>query len=200
MGPQVLQYAVTKHRKRATIVAVVVTTVGLASMVYREHLWDWVRGGTKDQRMIAEHCRQYIYDCEEHEDEAFFIRGTCLIWNLNSDRLHRVHRRLPNDMAYTNGEGEVTVFFVTDTRSQKTGEYFVGNRRVGTSAYLKAIEVYVVMYSEDKAYPLGRRWMVRYPPYAVPADPRPGSPAPSSRSADDPTDDLVVWIQSLEHR
>jgi len=106
---------------------------------------------SQEQQSLAQKAKGRLADCNAIGDKLFKVQGSrFVVWSLEDNSLHEVHSRLNRSIRYSSGEGPITVFLVSGTRSQYVGSYTLELGLGGTlsNAYLQSLDVCVVQFSD----------------------------------------------------
>ncbi len=106
-------------------------------------------GVSEDQKNLANKAMEKIEACKSLGEAYFEVKGKCLVWSISANSLDPIQDRLPWEIRYRSGFGDVTVFLVSETECEIVGKYSVS----GQPAYRRWADVYVVQAPEMK--PIG---------------------------------------------
>ena len=145
-------------------------------------------GPTPQQLTIAQKAKGKVADCKALGDRPAQRLGKCLVWNLEGDSTYPAQDRLESSIRYSEGDGPITVFLVSDKRSQQMGTYSVSKE----PAYLQWVDVCVVQFTNltDAGTAIATHEVVSL-------DPRHSRPVQYSPEYGDPIPKVAEWIQSL---
>jgi hypothetical protein len=145
-------------------------------------------GPTPQQQTFAQKAKAKVAECQSIGDKPVTRLGKCLVWNLDGNSTYPAQDGLDSSIQYSKGDGPVTVFLVSDKRSEQMGTYSVSKE----PAYRQWVDVCVVQFSStnDSGTATATHEVVSL-------DPRQSRPVQYSPEYGDPVPKVVEWISAL---